>query len=263
MMSQRLTLAVTSLLASASFAFVPAAQAQDASGSTSGPGISFELGAAGKFSPRYFGSSDLVLSPVPLIRLKRLELSNGFVIGGGSDEGFSLSPSFAVVGERSLKDSPELVGLNTIDTAFEFGLAAKYQVGQFRVSGALRRGFGGHEGIRGELGADYIHKPDDQWTFHGGPRLDFANSTFANTYFGVTAAEASATFPATTVGGGLISAGLEAGVRYQMDDYWAIEAGASWDRLVGDAARSPITAQGSKNQYSFQFGVLRRFDIGF
>lgn len=263
-MIQRFNLAVTSVLASFSFAFVPAAQAQDAgSSSMSGPGISFELGAAGKVSPSYFGSSDYMLSPVPLIRLKRLELPNGFVIGGGSDEGFSLSPSFGVVGERSTKDSPELVGLNAIDTAFEFGLAAKYQIGQFRVMGALRRGFGGHEGIRGELGADYIYKPDDKWTLHGGPRLDFADSTFANTYFGVTAAEASGSFAANTASGGLISAGLEAGVRYQVNEAWAVEAGASWDRLVGDAADSPITAQGSKDQYSVQFGLLRRFDIGF
>jgi MipA family protein len=253
------TIAVT---LAASTAFGPLALAQDATGQ-SGPGISFEIGAAGRLSPSYFGSSDLVLSPVPLIRLKRLELPNGFVIGGGSDQGFSLSPSFGVVGERSTKDSPELAGLNTIDAAFEFGLAAKYRVGQFRFEGALRRGFGGHEGIRGELGADYILQPDDKWTVYGGPRLDFADSTFANTYFGVTAAEASARFPATTVGGGLISAGLEAGLRYQVDEYWAVEAGASWDRLVGDAADSPITAQGSKNQYSFQFGILRRFDIGF
>lgn len=253
------TIAVT---LSASTAFGASAQAQDAA-SQSGPGISFELGAAGRLSPSYFGSSDMVLSPVPLIRLKRLELPNGFVIGGGSDQGFSLSPSFGVVGKRSAKDSPELAGLNTIDTAYEFGLAAKYRAGQFRVQGALRRGFGGHEGIRGELGADYIVQPDDKWTVYGGPRLDFADSTFANTYFGVTPAEASPSFAATTVGGGLISAGLEGGLRYQMDEYWAIEAGASWDRLVGDAADSPITAQGSKNQFSVEFGILRRFDIGF
>ncbi|WP_420408257.1 MipA/OmpV family protein [Hoeflea sp.] len=247
---------------SASTAFATGANAQDATGQ-SGPGISFELGAAGRLSPSYFGSSDLVLSPVPIIRLKRLELPNGFVIGGGSDQGFSLSPSFGVVGKRSASDSPELAGLNTIDAAFEFGLAAKYRAGQFRVQGALRRGFGGHEGIRGELGADYILEPDDKWTVYAGPRLDFANSTFANTYFGVTAAEASARFPAFTAGGGLISAGLEGGLRYQMDEYWAIEAGASYDRLVGDAADSPITAQGSRNQYSVEFGILRRFDIGF
>jgi len=249
----------TATVAASIVPVIPHANAQDASG----PGISFELGAAGKMTPRYFGASKLVLSPVPLIHFKRLELPNGFTIGGGSDEGFSLSPSIDVIGKRSTKDSPELVGLNTIDTAVELGVAAKYQMGQFRVMGAVRRGFGGHEGFRGELGADVIVKAGEQWTFHGGPRLNFGDSKFTNTYFGVSAAEASALYPATTTGSGLYSAGLEAGARYQVDDFWAVEAGAGWSRLTGDAAKSPITAQGSKNQYSLSLGVVRRFDIGF
>ena len=246
-------------LAASAAAFSPQANAQDASR----PGISFELGAAGKMTPRYFGASKLVLSPVPLFRLKRLELPNGFAIGGGSDEGFSLSPSIDIIGERSTKDSPELAGLTTIDTAVELGVAAQYQMGHFRLMGAVRRGFGGHEGFRGELGADVIMKTGDQWTFYGGPRLNFGDSEFTNTYFGVSAAEASALYPATSSSGGLYSAGLEAGLRFQVDDNWAVEAGAGWSRLTGDAAKSPITAQGSKNQYTASFGVVRRFDIGF
>lgn len=245
--------------AAAVFAVAPQANAQD-SGSA---GISFELGAAGKMTPRYFGASKLVLSPVPLFRLKRLELPNGFTIGGGSEEGFSLSPSIDVIGRRSTKDSPELTGLNTIDTAVELGVAAKYQTESFRVMGAVRHGFGGHTGVRAELGADVIMHANEQLSFHAGPRLNFGDSKFANTYFGVTAAEASALYPATTASGGLYSAGLEAGARYQVNDAWAVEAGAGWSRLTGDAARSPITAQGSKNQYSASFGVVRRFDIPF
>lgn len=257
-MMRRLRFTALPLFAAAA-AFISQAQAQDAGG----PGISFELGAAGKVAPRYFGASKLVLSPVPLFRLKRLELPNGFAIGGGSDEGFSLSPSIDVIGKRSVANSPELTGLNTIDTAVELGVKAKYQTGNFRVTGAVRQGFGGHKGVRAELGADAIFKAGDQWTFHAGPRLNFGSSKFTNTYFGVTAAEASALYPATTASGGLYSAGLEAGVRFQVDDNWAVEAGAGWSRLTGDAARSPITAQGSKNQYSASFGVVRRFDIGF
>jgi len=258
-MIKALRLTVAPLVAASVAAFIPQASAQDASG----PGISFELGVAGKVTPRYFGASKLVLSPVPLIRLKRLELPNGFTIGGGSDEGFSLSPSIDVIGKRSVSDSPELTGLNTIKTAVELGVAAKYQTGNFRVMGAVRQGFGGHKGIRAELGADIIIKPDDQLTFYGGPRLNFGSSKFTNTYFGVTAAEASGLYPATTTSGGLYSAGLGAGMRFQVDRNWAIEAEAGWSRLTGDAAKSPITAQGSKNQYSASFGIVRRFDIGF
>ncbi|SOE18478.1 outer membrane scaffolding protein for murein synthesis (MipA/OmpV family) [Hoeflea halophila] len=258
-MIKTLRFTAVSLAAATLAAFVPQASAQDATG----PGISLELGVAGKVSARYFGSSKLVLSPVPLIRLKRLELPNGFTIGGGSGEGFSLSPSIDVIAKRSAANSPELAGLNTIGTAVELGVAAKYQMGNFRVMGAVRQGFGGHKGVRAELGADVIVRPDEQWTFYGGPRLNFGNSKFTNTYFGVTAAEASALYPATTTSGGLYSAGLEAGVRFQVDNNWAIEAEAGWSRLTGDAASSPIAVQGSRNQYSASLGVVRRFDIGF
>ena len=257
-----LNIAMSSLVASFTVCGVVVASAQDGSAPAQ-PGIVFELGIGGKVVPSYFGSSDLILSPVPLLRMKRLTLPNGFTLGSGSEEGFSLSPAIDVISERSVKDSPELVGLSTIDTAVELGVAAKFQTEHFRVMGEVRRGFGGHEGFRGELGADLIVKAGDQWSFHGGPRLNFADAEFTNTYFGVSAAEASARYPATTAGGGLVSAGLEAGVRYQMDEHWAVEAGAEWSRLTGDAAKSPITAQGSKNQFGLSFGVMRRFDIAF
>ena len=191
-MTPRPNLAMTSLAAVAVLSLVPQAHAQDQGSAAAQPGIVFELGAGGKVTPRYFGSSKLILSPVPLFRMKRLTLPNGFTIGGGSDEGFSLSPALEVISKRSANNSPELSGLNTINTAIELGVAAKYQMGNFRVMGEVRRGFGGHKGYRGELGADVIVKAGEQWTFHGGPRLNFGSSKFTNTYFGVTAAEASA-----------------------------------------------------------------------
>ncbi|OCW56911.1 MipA/OmpV family protein [Hoeflea olei] len=249
------------VFASVAAAGTSGAMAQDTG--TAQSGIVFDLGAAGKVTPRYAGSSELILSPVPLIRVKRLTLPNGLTFGGGSDEGLSFGPAFNVVGERSAKHAPELAGLNTIDAAVELGVAARYQVGQFRLMGEVRRGFGGHEGFRGEIGADLIVTPHEQWTFHGGPRLAFADSTYTNTYFGVSPAEASARFPATRASGGLIGAGLEAGMRYQINDAWALEGSAGWTRLTGDAARSPITAQGSKDQFTFSLGVLRRFQIDF
>jgi len=262
-MTPSLKPALTCLLAALAICGAGQVSAQDQASAQVRPGIVFELGAGGKMVPSYFGSSDLILSPVPLLRMKRLTLPNGFTLGGGSEEGFSLSPAIDVISERSVKDSPELVGLNTIDTAVELGVAAKFQTEHFRIMGEVRRGFGGHEGFRGEIGADLIVRAGQQWTFHGGPRLNFADSKFTNTYFGVSAAEASPRFPATSAGGGLMSAGLEAGVRYQMDANWAVEAEAGWSRLTGDAAKSPITAQGSKDQFSLSFGVLRRFDIAF
>lgn len=227
------------------------------------PGVDLEIGLGGGVSPAFFGSNSYILSPVPVIRIKRLTLPSGRTFGGGPETGFSIGPSFDYIGKRSSADHPELAGLNDVDAAIELGIAASYRFQNLRVSGAIRRGFGGHEGVRGEVGVDAIFEPIEKLSVYAGPRFGFADDTFTNTYFGVSAAEASATYPATSVGGGWISAGMEVGARYDFDEKWAAESKASWTRLRGDVADSPITAQGSKNQYGFSLALIRKFSIGF
>jgi outer membrane protein len=97
-----------------------------------------------------------------------------------------------------------------------------------------------------------------------GPRLSFADAEYMNTYFGVTPAEAASSGRnAFEADGGLKSAGLGAKLRYEFGNDWGIEAAGSWDRLVGDAADSPIVATGSQDQFSARIGIFRTFNIGF
>ncbi|MAY60839.1 MAG: hypothetical protein CML29_01390 [Rhizobiales bacterium] len=241
---------------------VPAAgHAQEAFEQRSG--IDLEVGLGAGVSPAFFGSDSYILSPVPVIRIKRLTLPNGRTFGGGPKTGFSIGPSFDFIGKRSAADHPELAGLDTVDAAVELGIAASYRFQNLQVSGAVRRGFGGHEGVRGEIGLDAIFEPTDKLSVYAGPRFGFADDTFTNTYFGVSAAEATLVYPATDVDGGLLSTGLEVGARYDFNDNWAAESKATWSRLRGDAADSPITAQGSKDQFGFSLAVIRKFNIGF
>ena len=239
-----------------------AAYAQDSYGQA--PGIDFELGLGAGVSPEYFGSSSYILSPVPVIRIQRLTLPNGRTFGGGPETGFSIGPSFDFIGERSAADHPVLTGLNTVDTAVELGVSASYTFQHLRVSGAIRHGFGGHHGIRGEVGIDALFKPTEKLAIYAGPRFGFADEEFTNTYFGVSAAEAAvSSFAQTNVDGGLLSTGLEVGARYDFNDTWAAESKASWSRLQGDAGDSPITAQGSRDQYGLSFALIRKFSIDF
>ncbi|WP_158285704.1 MipA/OmpV family protein [Pseudohoeflea suaedae] len=238
------------------------AHAQDSYGQA--PGIDFELGLGAGVSPEYFGSSSYILSPVPVIRIQRLTLPNGRTFGGGPETGFSIGPSFDFIGKRSASDHPVLAGLDTVDAAVELGLSASYTFQNLRVSGDIRHGFGGHHGIRGEVGVDALFKPTEKLAIYAGPRFGFADDEFTNTYFGVSAAEAAVSaFPETAVDGGLLSTGLEVGARYDFNDTWAAESKASWSRLQGDAGDSPITAQGSRDQYGLSFALIRKFSIDF
>ncbi|AKH98966.1 outer membrane protein V [Hoeflea sp. IMCC20628] len=237
-----------------------AASAQDASA----PGIGFELGLGGVVAPSYEGSSRYMLSPYPIISFNYLRLGNGFSLGGGDGQGLSFKPSFSYNGERNAVDEPALAGMNTVEAAVELGAGLKYTAGPISVFGALRYGVTGHNAVVGEIGADYAIKPNEALTLSLGPRLSFASSNYMNTYFGVTAAESvTSGFTAYTASGGIKSAGIAASARYDFNENWAGEAGASWNRLVGDAADSPLIAAGSRDQYTANIGLIRKFQFDF
>ncbi len=236
------------------------ASAQDAMA----PGIGFEVGLGGVVAPSYEGSDRYLLSPYPIISFNYLTLSNGFSLGGGDGQGLSFRPSFRYIGERDASDEPALFGMDTVDSAIELGAGLKYTAGPVSVFGDIRYGVTGHQAIVGEIGADYAIKPTDALTLSAGPRLSFASADYMNTYFGVTVAEAgTSSFTAYNAGGGIKSAGIAVNARYDFNDQWAGEAGASWNRLVGDASDSPLIAAGSRDQYTARIGLIRKFQIDF
>lgn len=227
-------------------------------------GIVFELGAIGTVAPSYEGSNRFVAYPLPVVRFHSLRLKNGFELGGGSDEGFSIYPSLLYRAERSATKDLALTGLSDVGEALELGAGIAYRMKNLRAFVDLRYGAVGHNGIVGETGIDLIVKPKPRLTLSLGPRLSFASKDYMDTYFAVSAADAATSGLAqNTVAGGFKTAGLKANMRYDLTDTWAIESVAGWDRLIGDAASSPITSLGDRNQFTFGVGFTRKFKIGF
>lgn len=231
----------------------------------SGPAIGFTLRGGVASNPTYFGSATTETGPDLGFDLDYLRLG-GFTFGNPDPnyvpEGFGVTGSFRYISERSAADSPELAGLNTVDDALELGVGLRYATENYQVFGNLRYGAIGHEAFVGELGADVFLRPNDRWTLRAGPRAFFGDSDYAGTYFGVTAPEAAASaFPAYTAGGGLLSAGVEVGAGYQINDSWGVDAAIRFDRLQNDAANSPITVDDSN--ISARIGLTRRFRLGF
>ena len=126
----------------------------------------------------------------------------------------------------------------------------------------LRQGIGGHHGLVGEVGVDVIAEPTPKLTVSLGPRLSFASADYLDTYLGVSAAESV----------GLRPAGIRPGRRHQgrrtggrgalcADPAWSVVAKAGYERLVGDAADSPVTEAGSENQFKAGIGLTYRFGL--
>jgi outer membrane protein len=227
-----------------------------------GEDLVLEVGGGLRALPVYEGAEDYKLRPWPVIELHYIRLPVVGGVGGGPERGFSFSPSFRVIEERDDDDYPDLAGLGDVDLAVELGGEVAYRVGMFRALAAVRRGFGGHEGIVGRVGVDAVLQPVPRLSMAVGPRLFFASEDYLQTYLGVTPAQAAASgLPIYDPDGGIRGVGLEADFKYRISQRWSVVGEVGYERLVLDAADSPIAELGSENQFAAALGLSYRFHL--
>jgi outer membrane scaffolding protein for murein synthesis (MipA/OmpV family) len=229
------------------------------------PRLVFTLRGGVSTAPEYFGSEDQQIGPDFSFRLNYVSLGHRSI--GNPDvtvapSVLSFGPSFRFISERDSDDFKELDGLETVDAALEVGVSVGYARENFLAFAQVRRGFGGHEGWVAEAGADVLFRATDRLLLSAGPRVLFGDDTFTDTYFGVTSDEANATFSAYDPDGGLVSAGIELGARYKINNVWGIEGAITYDVFQNDAADSPIVDLGSDEQWGARIGLTRVFSIG-
>jgi len=238
-----------------------AASAQDASD------IRVRVGAGAQLEPDFLGSKSTDVAPLFHVNVARgtHEFSFGApddspAIAVFSSGGFSLGPAVNMQSRRSQSDVGAPVG--SVPRTFDVGAFAQYLLpGSFRVRAELLKGINGHDGVLGSIGADKVWRDGDRYVFSIGPRLLFADSRFERAYFGVTpAASLASGLPAYRPSGGVYAAALAAGANYALNDRWGLFGFGRYERLVGDAAKSPIVRElGSRNQWSAGLGVNYTF----
>ena len=225
--------------------------------------IELEIGGGAVVQPAYEGAREYEISPTGIFTLHYLWLPGlGVVKDGVTKEGFSFGPSFRYLSKRESNEYSDLRGLNDVNASFEVGGKFAYTFGVFRPWVAVRRGFGGHEGIVGETGLDLVVRPNLVTEITFGPRASFASSDYMRTYFGVTPQESSvARLGPYAPSGGFKGAGAELGVRYEFSPEWALVGLLAYERLISDAAKSPIVQVGDPNQITAKLGLTYRFAL--
>ena len=230
--------------------------------------ISF--GAGVQFTPEFPGADKLQLGPLFTGGARR---EGEPIPGRAPDDGFGFSligrggrvefgPMIAFQGERDEDDVGVPIG--DVDFAFEPGIFVNINASdRLRLRAEARRGFDGHEGWQGDLGMDYFIRPDESSVISIGPRLRLADAEYMQTYFGVTPAQAVATgLPAFEADGGVRAIGIVAGLNRDLSRNFGIYAYAQYDRLIGDAANSPIVRQfGSENQFAAGIALYFNFRV--
>lgn len=232
------------------------------------PPVRFTVGAGVGMAPEYPGSSDYAASFAGTLRFDYIRFPNGMEFGSsnavGFVSGFGPRGSARYIGSRDPDDNRELRGLDKVDATLELGLGMGYEAEYWRAFADVRYGFIGSHAWVGDLGADAILRPNDRLTVNFGPRADWGSNRFVNTYFGVSGSESVASgLDEHGTSAGFYSVGVELGARYEIAPLWGVEGKVNYDRLVGDAADSPITEMGSANQFAAQVILTRSISLGF
>lgn len=208
----------------------------------------------------------------PLVNVDRERGSTPFAFEAPDDsfdvavvdhQGFSFGP--VVNWERSRTAKDVGVPLAKVSFSLEPGAFIAYQAGDhFRLRGELRKGVTGHKGWVATAGADFIARAGDKWLASLGPRVTWGGNRYLDAYFSVTPGESAATgLPVFDAGSGIESVGGAASLLFELTPHWGLAGFAKYDRLVGDAGRSPIVRQvGSRNQFSAGLGLSYTFGRG-
>ncbi|HEY8381652.1 MAG TPA: MipA/OmpV family protein [Microvirga sp.] len=225
-----------------------------------------------RVGPSFPGSDEFSVFGFPSVSFRRASSIMRF---SAPDDGLSFSVldrsslRIGVVGRlqggRDYEDDRRLFGLSKVDWAVEAGLFAEFWATDWlRARAEVRRGFNGHEGFAGDLGLDLVHR-FGAVTASLGPRLSLRDDEFMRTYFGVTPVEAALNGAVTPYRptGGIYSVGGVASLSYDWTPQWSTSAYLSYNRLVGDAADSPIVRQlGSEHQFGGGVTISYTFDTG-
>lgn len=241
--------------------------AQDDDGDEAAP-MRTRVGLGAHAYPSYPGSDDFDFGP--LIDIDRARGDEPFRYEAPDDSfglslidagGVQIGPVVNFEGSRTAED----VGANLPKVKFSLEPGAFVSLDladSFRLRAEVRKGVTGHKGWVGQAGADFVLRDGDAWLFAIGPRVTWSNDRYQDAWFGVTPVDAVASgLPAYDPGGGVQAYGATASLETQLGARLGLYAYAKYDRLVGDAADSPLVIQlGSRDQISG--GVALNYTFG-
>ena len=214
------------------------------------------LGVAGMWRPTFEGSDRSRFRPLPLATFKWRDTIS-FGEGGLSAQwhgrhlrvggGLTFDPGRKDHSTGGIFDSGDdrLRGLGNINFALGLRGFAEYRLGPLalELSGTKFTG-GRNSGILGNIGLSLALPLTPKLVLIPNVRASWADGTYMQTYFGVTAPQAAASiFPAFNAGAGLKDVRGGATLIYSLNRHWYVGGNASVARLMTSAARSPISIQ--------------------
>lgn len=209
-------------------------------------------GVATSIQPAYSGSRGYRYDAGPAIAIRyrgRAFLSTGSGLGYDIVDRLRFRMSLAVgldLGRRMYQSWGRLRGLGDIPRAPFFKLAGSYVISKqvpVVLRADIRKIVGGMSGVVGDVDVfSPLPGSSPQFVMFAGPTVTFADERNMQTAYGVNALQAVASgYPVYLAHGGLAAAGFGFGATRFFTPHLLGNLDTSVSRLLGSAARSPIT----------------------
>ncbi len=221
------------------------------------------LGLTGSVMPKYEGADSYEVMPGGIIDIRFRDIaffSVGEGLGVNLLRGDTYRAGVAVSYDlgRNDNDDPRIRGLGDIDPAPQAKLFGQVFILPVVLSFDVRRGIGGHDGWIGDLSAYMPLSASEKFIAFAGPSVTLADQDYMDSYFSVSPGQAAnSNLPAFKADPGFKNANFGVTAIYFITDNWLIIADAAVERLLGDAARSPITQ--SRTQFTFDLSIAYTF----
>lgn len=230
-------------------------------------GVIIGLGAGAGFAPTYEGSKRYEFVPVPALSLS---WNDTLVIDNTTARvtvirtpWLQAGPLAAYRPGRQQDDDHRLKGLGDVDDAFDLGGFARVGFGDWSVSVAARQDVIDSGGALVDFNTGYALPLSDTFTLSIGADATWASDDYMAANFGVTRQQARhSRYDEFDAGAGFKNAGLSLGASYALSERWSLNAVTGYERLLGDAARSPIVKDGGTADQAYGFvTVTYRFGL--
>ena len=252
---------------------VPDAQRDTQPGEPQKQGFHLRLGAGGLITPDYTGSKSYLFQPLPYVdatygEVAALSYQDGLTVNAVHLGDFTAGPVARLRFGRSVSDNRTVLrGLGDIGPSVELGGFAAYDAGPINLRGIVAQDVaGGHKGLVAEFGASYTRPvfatAAGPWLLIAGPSLTVVDGQYNRSVFGINASQSKLSGRSIfRPGGGLEGAGFSTTLVVPITEKIAVTALAGYDRLLSDAARSPIVRNGVGSANQFTGGLFLTYQF--
>jgi outer membrane protein len=213
---------------------------------------------------QYLGSDEHRTQAMPMLEYR---WANGWFAGGRglgyrviSSPGLEAGVGIGLDMGRKESRSAALTGLGDVSRRPELMSFARWQLGGgFSLDGDVRWGAGNdRNGLQLNVGAGYDIDIAPRWRLGTKVSATFANSSYLQDYFGISATQAARSgYAVHEAGAGLRDIRLGVSLSHSIDRHWMLNLGVDHTRLQGDARDSPIVREADPT--TARLGVGYRF----